>query len=86
MQVCMWCFLVCVCEHCLLCACVRWMLVILPLITFEISNPMLVQQVLLPSAEVPHQSRLGNSFLLPGDIIPAAVLWFGERAVRPGLL
>lgn len=83
---CIWCFLVCVCEHCLVCACVRLMLVILHLITFEISNLMLIQQVLLPSAEVPHQFRLGSSFLLPGDIIPAAVLWFWERAVRLGLL
>lgn len=50
------------------------MLVTLHLITFEISIPMLVQQVLLPPAEPSPQSLFGNSFLLPGHFIP--VLWF----------
>ena len=70
-----------------MCVCARVCVLVTPHpITFEISIPKLVQQVLLHPAEASPQSRLGNSFLLPGDIIPAAVLWFGERAVRPGLL
>lgn len=54
------------------------MLVTLHLITFEISIPMLVQQALLPPAEAPPQSLLGNSSLLPGDIILSGG-WKGLR-------
>lgn len=62
------------------------MLVTLHLITFEISIPKLVQQVLLPPAEAPPHSPMDNSSLLPGPVISAAVLWLLERTGRPPLL